>query len=679
MWGERLTCYTQKFRFEPRLPLSGSIDLTYRCNNDCLHCWLVTPSSPETRHSELTTAEWKGIIDQAREMGAREWTISGGEPLLRADFVELLEYVKEKARWVSVATNGTLIDAGLARALKGCDVQISLYGATAEVFDHCTRHPGSFNKTLAGIDCLRQHDVPFTIRVFAMKDNFHQYQQMLELARQWTDSVRLGAAWLHLSAAGDAGKNREIQAQRLSPQQVIELDPPNLCWHERNGTEDGCWNAETRKGLYSACFASRSSFHIDPYGLMSFCQCIKDPALRFDLRSHSFAEIWDKELPDAVQAAAGGDEYRDGCASCDRRRDCRWCSAFSYLEYREQGRPIPYLCDIAAEKIKYEEHWRRHHRRFFEIAGFSIQVDSSRPFIENEFDHRFDPFRCESAGPKPIRLEHYYGLPNIDCDALGAPIFDQAPWRVFRNEKGLIYICYVGEPSEKRWLHVSSFTMDHSLGQIFNNPEYFPPGTTYGSLAHFVTDQIWIAQLLSYHQGFYLHSTGMIRRGQGMLFVGPSEAGKSTMTRMLAAQVTVLCDDRNIVRRLNNEWRVYGTWSHGEIPVVSNHHAPLRAVFFLEKSTENRIQLITNLAERKNRLLPRVIRPVMTPEWWDRTLPLLGQLAEQVPCYIMHFDKSGGIVPHIERLMDGLKIEDGFTPENVKTGIEQGVVVGAEF
>lgn len=76
-------------RAMPRLPLKGSLDLTYRCNNNCLHCWLrILPGAPE-KQDELSFDEIRAIVDQARAMGCREWAISGGEPMLRPDFAEV--------------------------------------------------------------------------------------------------------------------------------------------------------------------------------------------------------------------------------------------------------------------------------------------------------------------------------------------------------------------------------------------------------------------------------------------------------------------------------------------------------------------------------------------------------------------------------------------------------------
>ena len=81
----------------PRLPLQGSIDLTYRCNNNCRHCWLrVSPGSKE-RQKELSLAEIKGLVDEARRMGCRRWSISGGEPMLRSDFAEIFDYITSRS------------------------------------------------------------------------------------------------------------------------------------------------------------------------------------------------------------------------------------------------------------------------------------------------------------------------------------------------------------------------------------------------------------------------------------------------------------------------------------------------------------------------------------------------------------------------------------------------------
>src|SRR5512137_274450 len=135
----------------PRLPLDGSIDLTYRCNNNCRHCWLKATPGSSTMQNELTGDEIKAIVNDARRMGCHKWFISGGEPMLRPDFAEIFDYITSRSVFYSLNTNGTLITPEIAKLMKRKgNKMIAVYGATPEVHDHITRNPGSFQATMKG-------------------------------------------------------------------------------------------------------------------------------------------------------------------------------------------------------------------------------------------------------------------------------------------------------------------------------------------------------------------------------------------------------------------------------------------------------------------------------------------------------------------------------------------------
>ena len=158
----------------PRLPLRGSIDLTYRCNNNCRHCWLHVPATaPE---QELSLDEIRRIADEARAMGCREWSISGGEPMLRPDFPEIFDYLTHRARSYTLNTNGTLVTSEIARLLtrKGSKM-VALYGATPEVHDQITRNPGSFDAVMRGFRYLKEAGAGFTVQLIPMRDNYRQF------------------------------------------------------------------------------------------------------------------------------------------------------------------------------------------------------------------------------------------------------------------------------------------------------------------------------------------------------------------------------------------------------------------------------------------------------------------------------------------------------------------------
>ncbi|GAG91887.1 unnamed protein product, partial [marine sediment metagenome] len=102
----------------PRLPLRGNIDFTFRCNNNCRHCWLRIPTDSQERHKELTIDEIKAVADEARSMGCQHWSISGGEPMIRPDFADIFDYITRRSVSYSLNTNGTLITPEISRLLR---------------------------------------------------------------------------------------------------------------------------------------------------------------------------------------------------------------------------------------------------------------------------------------------------------------------------------------------------------------------------------------------------------------------------------------------------------------------------------------------------------------------------------------------------------------------------------
>ena len=140
--------------------------------------------------------------------------VSGGEPMLRADFAEIFDYMTKNSLTYTLNTNGTLITPKLTKLLKRKGIKlIALYGANAGVHDHITRRSGSFEELMRGVAYLKEAGAGFTVQIVPMRDNYHQYQEMIKLAESLSPSWRLGAAWLYLSAHGDEAKNHEIIQQ----------------------------------------------------------------------------------------------------------------------------------------------------------------------------------------------------------------------------------------------------------------------------------------------------------------------------------------------------------------------------------------------------------------------------------------------------------------------------------
>jgi len=636
----------------PRLPLRGNLDITYRCNNNCLHCWLRIPPHSSEKQNELNTNELKRIINEAKKSGCKEWAISGGEPMLRPDFPEIFGHITKNSLSYSINTNGTLITPEIAELMKRKGRKmIALYGATEEVHDHITRNPGSFQATMRGFKLLQEAGAEFIVQIVPMKDNYHQLKEMEELAKSLSPQRRIGASWLFLSADGDSKRNEEIKLQRLSPREVIELDKPQLS-DEESEQKDAFCSSEDNK-FFASCIDHRRDFHVDPYGHMSFCSFIKDPSLRYDLREGTFQDCWDSFIPSLKNKIEGGQEYNENCGSCNLKSECRWCPVYSYLEHRRFSAPVMYLCEVAKENRKFKEDWRKNHCCYFKCADITIKMESDLPIDEKTFHPTFYPFKTDELGKDIITIQHHFEIPSLDGKDLGETVDHRGGWEVRRKENSFIYLNSSKENEKLK--KIAIFNKNHTSARVYTDEI---TKTENKDLTSFYIDDIYLTQISLAHiladqGGFFLHSSGVLIDNKSVLFVGHSGAGKSTIRNMalLNENIKPLCNDRNIVRKWPDGYQVYGTWTYTEnFQEVHAVSAPLGAIMFLEQAKENHIIPLENRFEVIKKLLPCVIRPVESTEWWSKTLKTVAEVAQEVPCYRLRFDLTGEIIEQLESL-----------------------------
>ena len=644
---------TKKTDILPRLPLKGSIDLTYRCNNNCRHCWLRISSDAKEKKDELSFGQIKRIVDEARAMGCRRWSICGGEPMIRPDFPEIFDYITANSTPYSINTNGTLVTPEIARLFKRKGAKmVALYGATAEVHDTITRNPGSFELTMRGFAYLKEAGAGFITQLVPMKDNYYQFNKMVSLAESLSKHYRVGAAWLYLSSRRDSKINDEIKLQRLHPAEVVKLDEPDVCYEDRMKNEAIHSYCQGNNGeyLFSSCILSRRDFHVDPYGKMSFCRFIKDLSLCYDLRKGCFQDSWDNFIPSLTQKIKVTDEYKTNCGSCELKEHCKNCPVYSYLEHGCYSAKVDYLCEVAMQNKKYKENWRKNHRRYFRIADITLQIDSDLPFSENTLRPKFKYFEVDGPDEDTISIRHHFSLPDLDGKDLGKELYRRPPWAIYKKNNSWIYLGISPKRGDKRLHRIAIFNNDHTSARIYNEKhEVFKKGDMH-SLTFFPSDQILLARILADRQGLYLHACGVNFKGKGFLFAGHSSAGKSTIARMLKVKAEILCDDRMIIRKWPDGFRIYGTWSHGDVPDVSNNFAPLRAILFLKKSKTNKLTLLTDKKQITKRLLACLIKPFVTADWWEKTLSVVDKISNEVPCYVLEFDKSDKAVDLLTRI-----------------------------
>ena len=161
-----------------RIPHLSSLDieLTERCNNACLHCYINLPENDlQARSRELTTEEWKAILRQAAQLGALTVRFTGGEPLLREDFDELYLFTRRLGIKVLLFTNARLITAELADLFSRIPllekIEISVYGMHPESYDAVTCAPGAYSEFRQGVERLLERNIPFIVKGALLPQN----------------------------------------------------------------------------------------------------------------------------------------------------------------------------------------------------------------------------------------------------------------------------------------------------------------------------------------------------------------------------------------------------------------------------------------------------------------------------------------------------------------------------
>ncbi len=308
-------------RFERGLdaPICLTWELTYACNLACVHC---LSSSGRRDPAELSTDECKALIDEFERMQIFYVNIGGGEPTVRSDFWELVQYATDHHVGVKFSTNGSRLTADVARRLAASDyvdVQLSLDGATAAVNDP-VRGTGSFATVMTAMDRLVEAGfVGFKISVVVTRHNVVQLDDFKQLADRYR-------AQLRLTRLRPSGRGVDVWDE-LHPtaEQQRTLYDWLLAQGEDVLTGDSFFHlagyGDALPGL-NLCGAGRVVCLVDPVGNVYACPfAIHDEFLAGNVRlPGGFAEVWRHsdlftELRRPQSAGA--------CASCGQYDSCR--------------------------------------------------------------------------------------------------------------------------------------------------------------------------------------------------------------------------------------------------------------------------------------------------------------------------------------------------------------------
>ena len=309
------------------VPLSVQLDLTYRCNERCIHCYL-----DHDDHGEMTTAEIMGVLDQLAEAGVFFLCFSGGEVLMRTDFFRILEYARSLLFSVKVKTNAFMIrekEADRLCELGVQSVQVSIYSHRPEVHDAITKLPGSLKRSLAGIRLLRERGMKTVIANVLMRQNLHDYLGVVALAKE------LGAEYtLDPTITPMMDGDRSILGLGISQTDLRQVfRTPELVGDvEKTCAPPPAVDDDTLDGV--PCSASHTFCYISPYG--DVYPCVQFPLPTGNVRRQKFLEIW-KHSPQMNEVRSIRGRDLPTCSTCSHLGGCTRCPGLAYMEGNMRG------------------------------------------------------------------------------------------------------------------------------------------------------------------------------------------------------------------------------------------------------------------------------------------------------------------------------------------------------
>ena len=301
-------------------PICLTWELTYACNLQCVHC---LSSSGQRDPRELTTAEAMAVLDELKALQVFYINIGGGEPMIRRDFFDLVEYSVGNGIGVKFSTNGAFIDADKARRLAAMDyldIQLSIDGADAATND-AVRGEGSFATATRAMDHLAEAGFgPFKISVVATRQNVPQLDAFKALADRYGAQLRLTRLRPSGRAVDTWDQLHPTQAQQREIYHWLLAHGENVLtgdsFFHLNALGD-----EALPGL-NLCGAGRVVCLIDPIGDVYACPfVIHDEFLAGNVRNPGgFSEVWKRSdlfrsLREPQSAGA--------CASCGAFDACQ--------------------------------------------------------------------------------------------------------------------------------------------------------------------------------------------------------------------------------------------------------------------------------------------------------------------------------------------------------------------
>lgn len=335
-------------------PWSGQIELTYRCNLNCIHCYC---KGSEDKDRELTTGEWKEILDEIYQEGCIWLNFTGGDPLVRDDFLELYFYARKKGFIVTIFTNGQEFTKKILDFLVESppfSIEITLNGITKDTYETITQVDGSFERVMAAIRKLNRRGIRLILKSNCLRQNKNEIVKI----KAWTEE-NLGNPpknkyrfkydmIIYPRLNGDVSPCQ----YRIFFEEFLEVrkQDPDIWEQYEKGLHGKLMDLKRDRDFLYRCNAWMTNFFINPYGRLQFCPL--SDKFTTDLKTTPFREGFYHVFPQVLNERF---KTKSKCRDCDLRLLCYNCPARAYLETGDEEAPVECFCRLAEEIKRQRE------------------------------------------------------------------------------------------------------------------------------------------------------------------------------------------------------------------------------------------------------------------------------------------------------------------------------------
>lgn len=339
------------------LPIAGNFELTARCNFNCPMCYVhLSEEQVKASGKELSAAQWLKIAEDAKDQGMVFALLTGGEPLVRKDFFEIYNGMKEMGLMISINSNGSMLQGEiLEKFLKEPPTRfnISLYGGSNDAYEKMCGRP-VYDQVKANIRALRSAGVDVSLNLSITPYNRNELERIYADALELDVNVRATSYMFpsvrkngeqfgcgnRLSPAEAAGCSVKWDELRLDDEE-FRMRAGNML-KRINEHKEGC-PAEAGEGI--SCRAGSSSFWVTWDGKMLPCGMMTTPEV--DLLEDGFETAWKKLREETAKI-----HMPPKCGTCEYKELCGACAAMCLTETgRFDGVPV-YVCEKIREQVK---------------------------------------------------------------------------------------------------------------------------------------------------------------------------------------------------------------------------------------------------------------------------------------------------------------------------------------